>query len=229
MSLGMLSRRGRQDNQLSATFVARLMSPKTARLETNAVNVCRRATWPVTAPTLPMSGALPQPMLLLMCHVWMLLLLRRFRRTFQLPLVAGDLKSICKNSGCVSASKSLRDSSIISTPQLFFSSGDTAGCETIVPSDPDDVMDQESCGLTCSKVNVVDDKSSKSNSTSGTRGLAHGAGDATTQPSCDSINSYDTTCSDVVSVTGVEKYPAVISNINKNIENSVNDSNDSNV
>ena len=73
---------------------------RTARLEANAVNTCRRAMWPVTEPTLPMSGALPQPMLLLMfllmCRVMMLLLLRRFRPPLQPQLVAGDLKSICK-------------------------------------------------------------------------------------------------------------------------------------
>ena len=61
------------------------------------------------------------------------------------------------------------------------------------------------------------------------RGLDHGAGHAATQPSCDSINNNDTTCSELVSVFGVEKDPADISNINKNIENNVNDSNDSNV
>ena len=103
-----------------------------------------------------------------------------------------------QNSGCVSASEGLRDSSIVSTPQLFSSSGDTGGCETIVPSDSDDVVDHESCGPTCSKVNDVDDKGRRSNSTSATRVLDHGAGDAATQSSCDSINSNDTTCSDVV-------------------------------
>ena len=41
----------------------------------------------------------------------------------------------------------------------------------------------------------------------------------------DSINSNDTTCRDVISVIGVEKDPAYISNI----DNSVNDSNDNNV
>ena len=99
MSLAMLSRHGMRGNQLSVTFVARLTSPRTARLEANVVNVCRRAMWLVTVPTLPMSGVLPQPMLLrmllLMCHVWMRLLLRRFRPPLQLPLVAGDRKSIC--------------------------------------------------------------------------------------------------------------------------------------
>ena len=96
MSLGMLSRRGMWGSRLSVTFVARLMSPRTARLEANAVTVCRRAMWPVTVPILPTFGAPPRPMLLLMCQVWLLLLLRRFRPTFQLPLAAGDLKSICK-------------------------------------------------------------------------------------------------------------------------------------
>ena len=52
--------------------------------------------WPVTVPILPTFRALQRPMLLLMCQVWLLLLLRRFRPTLQLPLVAGDLKSICK-------------------------------------------------------------------------------------------------------------------------------------
>ena len=134
-----------------------------------------------------------------------------------------------QNSDCVSASEGLRDSSIISTPQLFSISGDTAGCETIAPSGSDDVVDYESCGPTRSKVNDVNDNSSRSNSTSATRVLDHEAGEATTQPSWNSINSNDTTCRDVISVIGVEKDPAYISNINKNIDNSVNDSNDNNV
>ena len=46
-----------------------------------------------------------------------------------------------QNTECVSASKGLRDNSIVSTPQLFSSSGDTAGCETIVPSGSDDAVD----------------------------------------------------------------------------------------
>ena len=90
-------------------------------------------------------------------------------------------------------------------------------------------MDHESCDPTLSKVNSVNDKSSRSNSTSATRVLDHGARDAATQPSCDSININDNTCRDVVSVIGVEKDPVDIRNINKNIENSVNDSNDNNV
>ena len=238
MSLGMLSRRGMRGNQLSATFVARLTSPRTAHLEANSVNVCRRAMWPVTVRTLPMSGALPQPMLLrmllLMCHVWMLLLLRRFRPPLQLPSSSAPISSWAsqvnlQNSECVSASEDFRDSSIVSTPQLFSSSGDFAGCETIAPSGSDDLVDHESCGPTCSEVNDVNHKSSTSNSTSATRVLDHGAGDAATQPSCDSINSNDTTCSDVVSVIGVEKDPADISNINKNIDNRVNCINDNNV
>ena len=176
--------------------------------------------WPVTVPTLPMSGAIPQPMLLLMCHVWMLLLLRRFRPPLQPALVAGDLKSICKILDVFLTLKVLK-----TVP----SSGDTAGFETRVPSDSDDVVDHESCSPTCSIANDVDDKNSRSDSTSETMVLDHGTGDAATQPSCDSINSNDTTCSDLVSVTGVEKDPADISNINKNIKNSVNDSNDNNV
>ena len=97
----------------------------------------------------------------------------------------------------IPASEGLRDSSIISTPQLFSSSGDTAGCETLAPSGSEDVVDHESCDPTLSKVN---DKSSRSNSTSATRVLDHGASNAATQPSCDSINSNDNTCRDVVSV-----------------------------
>ena len=57
--------------------------------------------------------------------------------------------------------------------------------------------------------------------------MDHGAGDAI-QPSCDSINGNDTASSDVVSLMGVEKDPA-ISKITKNIDNSVNDSSDNNV
>ena len=53
----------------------------------------------------------------------------------------------------IPASKGLRDSSIISTPQLFSSSGDTAGCETRAPSCCDELVDHESCDPTLSKVN----------------------------------------------------------------------------
>ena len=53
-------------------------------------------------------------------------------------------------------------------------------CETIVPSGSDDVVDHESCGPTRSKVDDVNDKSSRSNSTSATGVLDHGAGDAAT-------------------------------------------------
>ena len=52
---------------------------------------------------------------------------------------------------------------------------------------------------------------------------------AVTQPSCDSINSNDTTCRNVVSVIEVEKDPVDISNVNKNIDNSITDINDDNV
>ena len=142
--------------------------------------------WPVTVSILPTFGALPQPMLLLMCQVWLLLLLRRFRPTFQLPLVAGDLKSICKIVDVFLPLKvletlpwSLRHSSLLALVTL-------PSVKPIVPPDSDELVDHESCGLTCSKVNVVDDKSSKSNSTSGTRGLDHGTGDAAKTPSCDS-------------------------------------------
>ena len=102
MTPGMLLGRGMLVDRLSATFVARLMLPRTARLEANAVGVCSRghiARDCTTPPPPPMSGALPQPILLLMllpmCQVYMLRLLRRFRPFLQLPLVAGDLKLIC--------------------------------------------------------------------------------------------------------------------------------------
>ena len=119
------------------------------------------------------------------------------------------------NSECVSASEGLRDNSIVSTPQLFFSSGDTAGSETAAPSGSDDVVDHEACGSACSKVNDVNDvndTSSRSKNKRATEVLDHSAGDAT-QPSCDII--HDTARRDVVSLIGVEKDPADISNINK--------------
>ena len=71
------------------------------------------------------------------------------------------------------------------------------------------------------------DISSRSKNKSATEAVDHAASDAM-QPSCDSINGNDTASSDTVSVTGVEKDPADISSINKNIDNSVNDSNDNN-
>lgn len=66
-----------------------------------------------------------------------------------------------QNSECVSASEGPRDSSIVSMPQLFSSSGDTAGCETIAPSGSDD-------GPAPSKVNDVNDTSGRSKSKSAT-------------------------------------------------------------
>ena len=97
--------------------------------------------WPVTVPTLPMSGARPQLMLLLM-----LLLLRRFQPPLQLPSISSWGSQVdLHNSERVSASEGLRKSSIVSTSHLFSSSGETAGCETIVPSGSDDIVDHESC------------------------------------------------------------------------------------
>ena len=184
----------------------------------------------MTVRNLPMCGALPQPMLLLtllpMCQVWMLRLLRRFWPPLQLPLLAGHLKLICTIAKIVSASEVLRDSSIFSTPQLFSSSADTARSDKTAPSGSDDVVDHEACGLSRSKVNDDNDTSSRSKSETGA--LDQGAGDAT-QPSCDGIDSNDTASSDVVNVIGVEMDPVDISNINKNIDNSVNDSSDNNV
>ena len=49
------------------------------------------------------------------------------------------------------------------------------------------------------------------------------------QPSCDCINGNDTGSSDIVSVTGVEKNPAFISSVNKNIDICVNDNSDNKV
>mgnify|MGYP000568539082 CR=1 FL=1 len=117
------------------------------------------------------------------------------------------------NSERASASECLRENSIVSTPQLFSSSGDTAGCEAIVPSGSDDNVDHESCGQTCFKVNDGNDKSNS---------------DAM-QPSCNSFDSNDTACSDNVSEIGVEKDPADISNVRKNTDNNVNDNNDNDV
>ena len=133
---------------------------------------------------------------------------------------------VLHNSECVSAPEALRDSSIAYTPQLFPCSGDTAGSETIRPSGSDNVVVHETCGPARSEVNDVNDTSSRRKSKSATAVLDHGAGDAT-QTSWDSINSNDTASSDVVSVIGVEKDPADISNVNKKIDNSANDSSDS--
>ena len=55
------------------------------------------------------------------------------------------------------------------------------------------------------------------------------AASVVTQPSFSSVNGNDTASSDVVIVFGVEKNPADIGNINMNIDNSVNDSNDNNI
>lgn len=77
------------------------------------------------------------------------------------------------NSECVSGSESLRDGSIVSTPQLFSNSGDTAGSKTIAPSDSDDVVDHEACGPARSSVNDVNgtDTSSRSKCKSVTVGF----------------------------------------------------------
>lgn len=74
--------------------------------------------------------------------------LRGFWPLLQLPSVAGDLKLICTIAS-VSASDGLRDSTIVSTPQLFSSFGVTAGS--------DDVVDHEAYGLAHSSVNDIND------------------------------------------------------------------------
>ena len=142
------------------------------------------------------------------------------------PFSSWASQVVLHNSECVSAPEALRDSSIASTPQLFSCSGDTAGSETIPPSGSNDVVVHEACGPARSEINNVNDTSSRSKSKSATAVLDHGAVDAM-QTSWDSINSNDTASSDVVSVIGVEKDPADICNVNKNIDNSVNDSSDS--
>ena len=146
------------------------------------------------------------------------------------PLSSWGSQADVHNSECVSASEGLRDGSIVSTPQLFSISGDTAGSEKITPPGSDDVVDHEASGPAHSSVNDVNGTgtSSSSKSKSATGALDHGASDAM-QPCCDSINGNDTTSRDSVSVTGAEKDPTDISSINKNIDNSVNDSSDNNV
>ena len=74
----------------------------------------------------------------------------------------------------------------------------------------------------------VTDINSRSKDKSATVAIDHAAGDVM-QPSCDSINGNDTTSSDTISVTGVEKDPANISSVHKNIDISVNDSSDNKV
>ena len=49
------------------------------------------------------------------------------------------------------------------------------------------------------------------------------------QPSCDGINANDTTSSDTISVTGVEKEPINISSVNKKVDNSINGNSDNKV
>ena len=68
----------------------------------------------------------------------------------------------------VDASDGLRDSPIVSTPLLFSGSSDTAGSETIAPSGSDEVVDHGTCGPTRSKVNDVNDTSSRSKTKSST-------------------------------------------------------------
>ena len=89
------------------------------------------------------------------------------------------------NSECVSGSEGHRDSSIVSTPQLFSSSDDTSGSATIAPSGSDDVVDHEACGPARFKVNDFNDTGGRSKSKRATGVLDHGAG-------CDSINVNDT-------------------------------------
>ena len=142
------------------------------------------------------------------------------------PFSSWASQVVLHNSECVSAPEALRDSSIASTPQLFPCSGDSAGSETIPPSGSNDVVVHEACGPARSEVNDVNDTSSRSKSKSAKAVLDHGTGDAR-QHSWGSINNNDTASSDVVSVIGVEKDPADIRNVYKNIDNSVNDSSDS--
>ena len=163
--------------------------PRTARLEANAVDVCRRAILSVSVRTLPMSGALPQPNLDVSGTDASAA--EEVLAFSSAPISSWESQVDLHNSECVSASEGLRDSSITSMPQLFSSSGDTAGSETIAPSGSDDVVDLEACGPARSKVNDVNDTSSRSKSKSATGVFNHGASDPM-QPSCDSINGNDT-------------------------------------
>ena len=65
---------------------------------------------------------------------------------------------------------------------------------------------------------------SRTKEKSATGTIDHATSDVT-QPSFDSVNGNDTASGDVVVAFGVEKDPADIGNINKNIHSSVNDSN----
>ena len=69
---------------------------------------------------------------------------------------------------------------------------------------------------------------SRTKDKSATGAIDHAASDVT-QPSFDSVNGSDTTSSNIVIVFGVEKDPAHICNITKNIDNSINDSNVNNI
>ena len=69
---------------------------------------------------------------------------------------------------------------------------------------------------------------SRTKDKSATGAIDHAASDVT-QPSFDSVNGSDTTSSNIVIVFGVEKDPAHIGNITKNIDNSINDSNVNNI
>ena len=233
MSLGVLSRRGMRGNQLSATFVARLTSPRTARLARGKCRKCMQEghvardctnppnVWGTTAANAASDASSDVSRMDASAA-------EEVPASSSAPIGSWASQVDLHDSERNPASEGLRDNSIISTPQLFSSSGDTAGCDTIAPSGSDNVVDHESCDANLSKVNNVNDKSSKSNSTSAMEVLDHGARDAM-QPSCNSIDSNDTACSDVVSETGVEKDPADISNISKNTDNNVNDNNDNNV
>jgi len=63
------------------------------------------------------------------------------------PISSWGSQTDLHNSECVSASDGLRDSTIVSTPQLLSSSGVTAGS--------DDVVDHEASGLADSSVMIL--------------------------------------------------------------------------
>lgn len=135
-------------SRLSATLVARLTLPRTARLEANA---CGITIWPVTVWTLPnIWHTIPANAVSGMDATEGVL------ASSSAPISSWGSQTDLHNSECVSASDGLRDSTIVSRPQLFSSFGVTAGS--------DDVVDHEASGPAHSSVNDINDTDTSSRS-----------------------------------------------------------------
>ena len=144
--------------------------------------------------------------------------------SFSAPIGSWGSQVDLRDSERNSASEGLRNGPVVSTPQLFSSSGEPSGSDAVVPSSSGDNVGHGAAGPAFSRgVNAINvsDTVSRSESRGVTGAIDYNA-------SGHSRNGNDTASSDTVSVTGVEKDP-VGSSTNNGINNSVSNNSDNNV